>query len=267
MAETIGILSLKGGVGKTSSVVSLGAALANFGKRVLLVDGNFSAPNLGMHLNLLNPEKHITSVLEGAIHPKDAIYNLDDFDVLPANVNAPVAKNPLKLRDKLKSLESVYDYVLIDSSPSLNEETLAVMLASDRLFVVTTPDYPTLSMTLKAIKMAKKRGTEIQGIILNKVYNRNFELTLEDIENTAEIPILAVIPHDLNIPAAQSQFVPFLDYKPNSEGSDEYNRLAATLVGEKYSPIKLKTFVRWLIPKKQDINRTIFYKRVFDDEN
>ena len=57
MGKIIGVLSLKGGVGKTSSVVSLGAALSHFGKRVLLVDANFSTPNLGIHLDVVNPEK------------------------------------------------------------------------------------------------------------------------------------------------------------------------------------------------------------------
>ena len=51
------MISLKGGVGKTTAVVSLGSAIADFGKKVLLVDGNFSAPNLGLHLNLFDTEK------------------------------------------------------------------------------------------------------------------------------------------------------------------------------------------------------------------
>ena len=54
--KVIGIISLKGGVGKTSSVANLGAALTEFGKKVLVVDANFSAPNLGLHLGLTNPE-------------------------------------------------------------------------------------------------------------------------------------------------------------------------------------------------------------------
>ncbi|MCH8872918.1 AAA family ATPase, partial [candidate division KSB1 bacterium] len=55
-AKTIGILSIKGGVGKTSTVAALGAAIAGFDKKVLLIDGNFSAPNLGLHLGIVNPK-------------------------------------------------------------------------------------------------------------------------------------------------------------------------------------------------------------------
>ena len=55
MGKTIGIVSLKGGVGKTTTVVSLGAALAEIGKKVLLIDGNLYSPTLGLHLNIIDP--------------------------------------------------------------------------------------------------------------------------------------------------------------------------------------------------------------------
>lgn len=264
MGKTIGVISLKGGVGKTSSVVALGSAMAGFGKKVLLIDGNFSAPNLGLHLNVLDSEKTIHTVLENKANLKDAIINLEDFDFVPASIFSKTKINPLKLKDKIKTAKKKYDLILIDSSPSLNEESLAVMNASDELIVVTTPDLPTLGMTLKAVKLAKQKGTKIVGLIVNKVHNKNFELSLKDIEETSEIPIMAVIPHDVNILKALSKFKSLVDYKPKSEASQEFKKLAATLIKEKYKPVKLKSFFRWIAPKKQDINRTIFYERVFD---
>ena len=54
-----------------------------------------------------------------------------------------------------------------------------------------------------------------------------------------------------------------VNFKPNSEASEEYKRLAATLIGEKYKPVKLKYFLKWMPPRKQDVNRTMFYQRVF----
>ncbi|MBT3405456.1 AAA family ATPase [archaeon] len=266
MVETIGILSLKGGVGKTSSVVALGHALSEFGKKVLLLDANFSAPNLGIHLNILNPEKHLHAVMERKIHPKEAVQSLGRFDILPTKVFSKKVMNPLQLRDRIKNLKRNYDYVLIDSSPALNEETLAAMLASDKIFIVTTPDYSTLSMTLKSIKLAQQRGTKIDGIILNRVYDKDFELSLEDIEKTAEVPVLAVIPHDISMPEAQANFVSLLEHKPKSKGSEEYRKLAAAISGEKYKPKKMKRFWQWINPKKQEINRMLYYNRIFDSE-
>ena len=264
MGKTIGVVSLKGGVGKTSVVASLGAALAEFGKKILLIDANLSAPNLGLHLNVLEPETTLHHVLNKEANIGDAIYRLDNFDLIPSSLFQRFQINPLKLKDKIKNLKRKYDITLIDSSPTLNEETLGAMLASDELFVVTTPDYATLSTTLKSIKMARQRGVNINGLILNKVHNKNFELSIDEIEDTIGIPVMAVIPHDINVLKAQADFSPSVFYKPNSEGSEEFRKLAAALIGEKYSPSIWRDFFR-ITPKRQDINREIFYKRVFKD--
>lgn len=262
MGKVIGILSLKGGVGKTSVVAALGAAIANFDKKVLLIDANFSAPNLGLHLNIIDPEITLNHVLNRTANLKDAIYESGNLDIMPSSIFERINVNPLKLKNRIKTLKRRYDLILLDSSPSLNEETLGVMLASDELLVVTTPDYPTLSTTLKAVKFAKQRGTPIEGLIVNKVHNKNFELSLKDIENTAEVPVMAVIPHDVDVLRALSEFSPSTIYKPNSKGSIEYKKLAAVLMGQKYKPFKLNNFLR-ITPKRQEINREIFYKRVF----
>lgn len=263
MGKSIGIVSLKGGVGKTSIVAALGAAIAGFNKKVLLVDGNFSAPNLGIHLKIIDPEITLQHVLSGAVNIREAIHKLEDFDILPSSLFNKNKINPLKLKDKLKPLKRRYDIILLDSSPALNEETLAVMLASDEIFVVTTPDYPTLSTTLKAIKLAKRRGTPVSGLILNKTHNKNFELSFGDIEYVTEVPVMAVIPHDINFLKALSEFVPSTNYKPKSESSEEFRKLAAAIVEEKYKPVRLRNFFGWVSPKRQDINKIIFYERVF----
>ncbi len=263
MGKTIGILSLKGGVGKTSSVIALGSALSDFGKKVLLVDANFSAPNLGIHLNVLDPEVTLHHVLNRTANVTSAIHELENFDVIFSSIFEKIKINPLKLRDKLDVLKKKYDFIIIDSSPSLNEETLAAIFASDAIFAVTTPDYSSLSTTIKAVKFARQRKIPINGLILNKVHNKNFEIPLEDIEKTADVPVMAVIPHDINILKAQAEFTPLLEYRPKSEASQEYKKLAATLIGEKYQPFSFKNLFR-ITPKVQEINRDVFYERQFN---
>ena len=265
MGKTIGILSLKGGVGKTSSVIALGDAMSKFGKKVLLVDGNFSAPNLGLHLNLIEPEVTIHDVLSGRANPKDSVHNLDNFDLIPASIYSRKKISPLKLKDKIKTLKRKYDVILLDSSPSLDEETMGVMLASDDIILVTTPDHPTISNTLKAMKTAKSRGANIIGLIINKAHNKDFELSLEDIEDTTDVNVMAVIPHDVNVLKALSEFKPSTTHKPKSRGSSEYMKLGATLVGERYDPVTFREMFS-ILPKKQEINRDIYYDSVFDDD-
>lgn len=263
MARVIGVLSLKGGVGKTSTVVALGHAIAGFSKKVLLVDGNLSAPNLGMHLNVIEPEKNLHKLLNGKFNPSDSVHELKDFDILPAEVFNKSKVNPLKLRDKIKHLKRKYDFIIIDSPPAVNEEALAVVNASDEVFIITTPDLPTLGMTLKMARLVKQRGINLNGLIINKVYDKNFEIPLDKIEETSGIPVMAVIPHDICVPKSLSKFKSVVDYKPNSKCSEEFRRLAAALLKEKYKPLRLRTFFRWVNPTKQDINRTVFYERVF----
>ncbi len=264
MGKVIGIVSLKGGAGKTSVVASLGSALSELGKKVLLIDGNLSSPSLGLHLNIIDPEKTLHHVLGRMANPKDAIYECEaGFSIMPASIFEKREISPLKLKDKIKNLKRLYDLILIDSSPSLGEETLAVMLASDEILVVTTPDHPTLSATIKAIKLAKQRGTPISGLILNKVHKKNFEISLKDIEKTLEIPVLAVIPYDISVLKSLAKMKPYTSHKPKSKGSTEYKKLASALAGQKYKQSKLKNFFRKITPKRQEINREIFYRRAF----
>ena len=265
MAKTIGVLSLKGGVGKTSSVVALGDALSRLGKKVLLVDANFSSPNLGIHFNIIDPEITLHDVLSKQANITQAIYKVGEkLHLLPSGIFANNQINPLKLRDKLNFLKKYYDVILIDSSPALNDETLAAMYASDELLVVTTPDYPTLSMTIKSIRSAIQRGTKVNGLILNKVYGKDYELNIHDIEDTLEVPVLAVIPHDPYFSKALSEFKPYIQVKPKSEGSQEFRKLAAVMIGEKYRPFSIKEIFKSLTPPKQEVNRELFYHSVLN---
>ena len=256
-AKTIGILSIKGGVGKTSTVAALGAAIAGFDKNVLLIDANFSAPNLGLHLGIVNPQVTIHHVLQNKAKAENAIYEYGNMHVIPASLLSRKVKNPLKLKDKIKHLKEYYDIMLIDSSPALNDETLAAMIASDELLVVTTPDYQTLSTTLRAVKLAKQRRTPISGLILNKAHNKKFELSIDDIEDATGVPVLAILPYDVNVLEALSRATPSTIYKEKSDGTIEYKKLAAALIGEEYNDPRFIAKLKNLFKKlpKQDVNR------------
>jgi len=262
MAKTIGIMSLKGGVGKTSIVAGLGSALAELGKKVLLIDANFSAPNLGIHFNLIEPEVAIQHVLGRKSNISDAIYNVGGLDIMPAEIFSKLNFSPMRLRERINPLKRKYDIILIDSSPTMSEESVATFLAADEIFFVTTPDHSTLSNTLKFIKEANERGTPIDGLILNQVHDKSFEIPLSDIESATNYPVLAVLPFDIDVKEAQSKFIPSTKHKPNSKGSKELKKLAATIVGQKVPGFDWRVFFK-LAPKRQDVNREVFYQRVF----
>lgn len=261
MGKIIGVISLKGGVGKTSSVANLGAALASdFGKKVMVIDANFSAPNLGLHLGLVEPGTTIHDILLDKAEVKDAIYEHESgFHFIPgAYISRKV--NPFKLKQKISYLKDYYDMVLIDSSPNLNEEILATMIASDELLVVTSPDYPTLSTTLRAIRLAKQKRTPITGLILNRVRNKKFELSIGDIEEAAQVPVLSVLPEDINVLEAIAKTTPVALHKPKSNASVEYKKLAACLIGERYKDPRLWPKLKSIFKRdvaKENINRLL----------
>lgn len=263
MGKIIGIMSLKGGVGKTSVVSSLGSAIAGFGKKVLLIDANFSAPNLGIHFNLKDTPITLHDVFTRRANLKDAIYAVGELDILPSAIFSDDLISPLRLKEKIKQLKKDYDFILIDSSPSLADEGLATLFASDEVFFVINPDNSSLTNTLKIINRANQRKAVINGLILNKVYDKDFELTLDQIESTTNIPVMAVIPHDVMVLEAQSKFIPSVEFKPKSKGSKEYKKLAATIMGEKYNQFNWRKFLG-LNPKKEEINRELFYERLFN---
>lgn len=258
--KVIGIISLKGGVGKTSSVANLGAALVGFGKKVLVVDANFSAPNLGLHLGLPNPEITLHDVLLNRASINEAIYEHSaGFHLIPgAYISRKV--DPFKLKDKIRHLRDHYDAILIDSSPNLNDEMLSAMMASDMLLVVTSPDYPTLSATLRAVRLAKQKKTPISGLILNRVRNKKFELSIEDIEEAAEVPVISVLPEDIKIPESIANTTPVTLHRPKSASAVEYKKLAASLIGEKYEDPRLWPRIMSIFKKdvpKENINRLL----------
>lgn len=261
MAKTIGIIAIKGGVGKTTTVTALGAALANtFNKRTLVVDANFSAPNLGLHVGIVDPEVTLHDVFAGKAKIEDAIHRTEyGFDILPGALMHDLI-DPSKLKSKLVPLQQLYDVILLDSSPTLNEEILSTMVAADQLFVVTTPDHVTLSTTLRAVRLAQDKKTKIDGLILNKVYSKKFELSLEEIEDAADCTVLAVLPHEVNVLEALAETRPTTMHREN-EAAIEYRKLAAALIDEEYEDHRFWSRLTRLFsrePRKQDMNRDVF---------
>jgi len=261
MTKTIGVIAIKGGVGKTTTVVNLGSVLANdFKKRVLIVDGNFSAPNLGLHIGVVDPKNTLHDVLTGKLPVTQAIYQHDHgFHFMPANLIHKKI-DVYKLKQKLHEVRNNYDVIVIDSSPNLNHEMLSTMVASDELLVVSTPDYPTLSATMNAVRIAKQRRTPISGIVLNKVRNKRFELTMSDIEDATNTPILAVLHDDIKVLEALSETMPYSMHSPNRNSAIEYKKLAGALIGEKYNDSRFSSKIKRIFKSvhKPDVNRDVY---------
>lgn len=243
--KTVSVIAIKGGVGKTTTVVNLGATLSkDFNQKVLLVDGNLSSPNLGHHVGIMNPDFTLRDVLMDKISPQAAIYKHElGFDVLPTNFTSNADRfSVFKLKEKLNKIKRKYDYILIDSSPNLNNEMLLSMVAANELLVVTTPDHPTLRCTIEAVEAAKSQKTPISGLIVNKKRGKRFEISKGDIEKEACVPVIAVLPDDVKVLEALSKTTPLAYHSPKRKSTKGYHNIAAHLLGEdqKYVPLRQK---------------------------
>lgn len=205
MSKVIGIMSFKGGVGKSVTTINLAASLVKLGRKVLIVDGNFLSPNLHLYLGLLNPKKTLKEVIRDGIDSRNAIYeHRSGVHLLPCSFYKDVDFD--KFRKIILDLREHYDYIVVDSGPSYTEEAIAILMVCDELIFVATPDYPTLAATVRLSKFAKFKETKILGIVLNRVRKKRFEVGRRDVEKTVGTKVIAEIREDVRLMKAVKRF-------------------------------------------------------------
>ncbi len=237
--KSIGIISIKGGVGKTTTVLNLAHTLSkDFGKKVAVIDANFSSPNIGLYLGSVDHKFSLHHVLNDKSELHNAIYEHEfGFHFIPADNSNPEA-NKQKLKPLVNQLKNHYDVVLLDSSPTLNDEILATINSADELYVVSTPDIPTLTTTLKASKLARENKTKVSGLILNKVRGKDYELKPEAMEKLTGLPLTGVVKDSVRFSEALNQVKPITMLNPNSDVSLSYKMMAAKMVNATYEKPK-----------------------------
>ncbi len=162
MVRVIVVSSGKGGVGKTTAVSNLAAALAGFGKKVVVIDANLTTSNLGLHFGVPLNRPTLQDVLKRKARLEQAIWTHPaGFKVIPADISVSkvMSAKPNQLLSVLNRILSDADFVLIDSAAGLCQEALAALKAADEVLVVTNPELPALTDALKLIKFAEEYGT------------------------------------------------------------------------------------------------------------
>lgn len=237
MTKVIGVISAKGGVGKTTTVANLGViAAAEFGRKVLAVDANISAPNLGMYLGIINPPVTLHDVLKKKFSIRRSIYtHTTGLHVLPASFSAGPT-DAKKLRRKVKRVFRDYDTIFLDSAPGIGDDVMAVMKASDEVLLITNPEFPIVTTTLKNIKLAGEMKVSVAGVVLNRRRRKEYEMSRSEVEECLEVPVIAAISEDPRIPEAVSRGMPVAQYSPDSRSSEEFRALAAYFLEEEYTP-------------------------------
>ncbi len=235
MTRVIGIISGKGGVGKTTFSANLAIALSKFDKKVLLIDCNITTPHLSYYLGSKFHTATLNDVLKGNIDIKYAPTALNNILFLPASNEikdlADVDISKLEKHVERLAKEEDYDFVILDSAPGLGREAVSALRACQEIIFVTTPTIPNLSDVTKCAEVANRVGIKRFKIVLNMVRGSEFELTPEQTNEMFDLPLLGVIPFHDSIMDSAAKGVPILWENSPSFVENIYMDIAATLAG------------------------------------
>lgn len=257
MGKIIGIVSGKGGVGKTTTTANLGVALQLLGNSVCIIDANVTTANLGLHFGITHYPVTVHEILKGSFPVLDSVFvHHSGLRVITGSLSLENAENVqvTKLRKILETLAQTYTYVLVDSAPGLEKQAMAIAQSCDELLVVINLELPSVTDAIKIIEFARENNIPVGGLIINKVFSKNFELRPDEVESVTNVPIIAMIPFDMNIPKSIAAKAPLVQFIPSSPAAIEFKRLAAKLSG---IIIRKKGIIDWLKqifakPKKEE---------------
>ena len=243
MAKIISIVNQKGGVGKTTTCVSLTAALAEQKKRVLLCDFDPQANSTsGMGVDK-TVSKGVYEVLVSDVPAADAVVHTRYGDVLPSNKALAGAGIELigmenreyLLRDALETLRPQYDYIFIDCPPSLELLTLNALCASNSILVPVQGEYfaleglSDLMNTVRIVRRSLNPQLELEGVLLTMFDGRtNLAMQVaEEVKHYFPGKVYAtVIPRNVRLSEAPSHGKPITAYDRSSRGAEAYTALA-----------------------------------------
>lgn len=246
MARIIAVANQKGGVGKTTTTVNLGACLAYSGKKVLLVDidaqGNATS---GLGVRKVDVEKDIYDILVNETPIEEVVLpsSRENLWVVPATIQLAGAEIELtnqmaretRLKQALAKITDDYDFILIDCPPSLGHLTINAFTASDTILIPVQCEYYALeglSQLLNTVRLVQKHfnpDLKIEGVLLTMLdarTNLGYEVVDEVRKYFREKVYKTIIPRNIRLSEAPSHGLSIIDYDPRSRGAEVYLELA-----------------------------------------
>ncbi|WP_231845122.1 cell division ATPase MinD [Methanocella paludicola] len=249
-AVVIAVGAGKGGTGKTTFSINLGVALAEMGRRTILMDADASMSNLSTYMGI---EPHtlkttLHEVLAGEAEPDKAVYKAfnDNLRVVPSGLSIEgfLKMDRSLLKDVIEYFSRDADFIVIDTPAGYNKELALSLAASDHLILVLNPDEGSMTDGLKVQEMARILDVNILGIVLNRYDMKNPFFSRSQVEAHFGSPVIAMLPEEPGV--RRKDKVPSVLAAPSSRMAAEVYHVAELLAGQK-APSESTSFVSRLM--------------------
>jgi septum site-determining protein MinD len=239
VGQAIVITSGKGGVGKTTTTASLGAALALRGQRVLVIDADIGLRNLDVILGLENRIVfNIVDVAKKICKPSQAIIKSkksNNLYLLPASqTDDKDVIDEAEVKFVLEQFKREFHYILIDSPAGIEQGFRNACAGADSAIVVTTPEVSAIRDADRVVGLLSSKGVESR-LIINRIdfemVRRGDMLSVKDVQDILGVEIIGVIERDEQIIVAANTGEP-VTYNPKSKAGQAFNRIAGRVCGE-----------------------------------
>ena len=238
-ARIIAVMSPKGGVGKTTVSVNLSSAIGALKKKVLIIDTNVDTPHVAIYFGFVGYKNSLEDVLSGAIPITEAIYKTDDanVDILPSRVfkikgDGNARYRLINLFHQLKKIADSYDYIVLDSKPSLDVDFLRPITGAEAV-IVTMPEIASVIEAKKLQDAVTSAGISVAGMILNKVNRRTIGMMdEEEVKTVLEVKNLWKVPDDSNLFDALRRGIPIVSVNRRSGASKAFMEIARDITSK-----------------------------------